>query len=66
MAEAKRKRKGIKRSVSLYAREDSVVIQVAKDKGLDYSSAVRVIINEYVELKLAEHQRSMQLQGSPA
>lgn len=40
-----------KRSISLYPRETAIVMQIAKDNGLDFSSALRYIISDWVRMK---------------
>lgn len=42
----------ISRNVSLYEKEESVINALARSKGLDFSSALRFVINEWAETQV--------------
>ena len=54
----------ISKNVSLYEKEESVVSALANSKGLDFSSALRMIINEWSELqRLFQAEQPIQQEG---
>lgn len=56
----------VKKSVSFYPKEETIVSEYAKAKGLDFSSALRVIINDWDSLIAQPQPKPEPIPGAPS